>query len=314
MKIALLCRNPDLYSHRRLREAAEARGHQLTPLDTMKFVIDITSDNPWLTYKHRPVEAFDAVIPRIGVSVTFYGTSVLRQFEAMGAYPLNRARAIEDSRNKLRSLQVLSRAGVGMPRTSISHSSTLVAEALSHVGGAPAIIKSLEGTQGLGVGIVESERSAKSVIEAFRAQNVNVLIQEFVEEAGNSDIRALVVGDEAVAAMMRTGSEGDFRSNLHRGGDAEAIELTEEERDTAVRAARAMDLRVCGVDMLRSSRGPVVMEVNSSPGLEGVERSTGLDIAGRIIEFMERDIDREAGGGAAQDRSGGPALGAAAER
>ncbi len=289
MKIAMLCRNAGLYSHRRLKEAAEARGHELQPLDTLKFVIDITAEKPWLTYESSPVEAFDAVIPRIGPSITFYGTSVLRQFEMMGVYTPNRAMAIESSRNKLRSLQVLSREGVGMPRTSIAHSSSLVAEALSHVGGAPAIVKSLEGTQGLGVGIVESERSARSVIEAFAAQHVEVLIQEFIEEAGNSDIRVLVVGGEVVAAMKRTGEEGDFRSNLHRGGGAEAVELSDDERRTAIAAARALELKVCGVDMLRSSRGPVVMEVNSSPGLEGVEKSTGEDIAGRIIEFIERD-------------------------
>jgi ribosomal protein S6--L-glutamate ligase len=289
MKIAMLCRNAKLYTHRRLKEAAEARGHQLVPLDTLRFVIDITADKPWLTYRTEPVDGFDAVIPRIGASITFYGTSVLRQFEMMGAYTLNGSIAIEASRNKLRALQVLSREGVGMPRTSIAHSSALVAEALSHVGGAPAVIKSLEGTQGLGVSIVESERSARSVIEAFRAQDVNILIQEFIEEAGNSDIRVLVVGGEVVAAMKRTGESGDFRSNLHRGGGAEPVELTDAEAETAVRAATALKLNVCGVDMLRADRGPVVMEVNSSPGLEGIETSTGIDVADRIIAFIEKD-------------------------
>jgi ribosomal protein S6--L-glutamate ligase len=289
MKIAMLCRNAKLYTHRRLKEAAEARGHQLVPLDTLRFVIDITADKPWLTYRTEPVDGFDAVIPRIGASITFYGTSVLRQFEMMGAYTLNGSIAIEASRNKLRALQVLSREGVGMPRTSIAHSSALVAEALSHVGGTPAVIKSLEGTQGLGVSIVESERSARSVIEAFRAQDVNILIQEFIEEAGNSDIRVLVVGGEVVAAMKRTGESGDFRSNLHRGGGAEPVELTDAEAETAVRAATALKLNVCGVDMLRADRGPVVMEVNSSPGLEGIETSTGIDVADRIIAFIEKD-------------------------
>ena len=287
MKIALLSRNAKLYSSRRLVEAAKARGHEIAVMDTLKFVIDISSDGPTLVYDGRPVEGIDAVIPRIGVSVTFYGTAVLRQFEMMGVYTLNGSIAINRSRDKLRALQVLSSEGLGMPRTSIAHSSALVEDALSRVGGAPAIIKSLEGTQGLGVGIVESDRSAKSVIEAFRAQKVNVLVQEFIEEAGNSDIRALVVGDRLVAAMMRTGAEGDFRSNLHRGGNADLIELSDEEERTAVRAAALTGLNMSGVDMLRGRDGPVIMEVNSTPGLEGIERATGLDVAGSIIEYIE---------------------------
>lgn len=291
MKIAMLARNPKLYSHKRLKEAAKERGHSLTIMDTLKFVIDITSGGPQLTYKHDPVEGYDAVIPRIGASVTYYGTAVLRQFEMMGVYTLNGSIAINRSRDKLRALQVLSREGIGMPRTSIAHSSALVDEAVEHVGGAPAIIKSLEGTQGLGVGIVESERSAKSVIEAFRAQKVNVLVQEFIEEAGNSDIRVLVVGEKVIAAMQRTGAEGDFRSNLHRGGSADMCELSDEEKDTAVRAANAVGLNVCGVDMLRSKSGPVIMEVNSSPGLEGVEKATGIDVAGEIIHYIEQRAD-----------------------
>lgn len=294
MRIALLCRKPDLYSHRSLIRAAEAAGHEMVPMDTLSFVIDVAQEGPRLTYRHRPVEGIDAVIPRIGVSVTYYGTAVLRQFEMMGVYTLNGSIAVLRSRDKLRALQVLSREGIGMPRTSIAHSSTLVSEALDHAGGVPAIIKSVEGTQGLGVGIVESERSARSVIEAFRAQKVEILIQEFIEEAGNSDIRVIVVGGEAVAAMQRSGAEGDFRSNLHRGGGARACDLSEEEAQTAVRAAQAIGLGVCGVDMLRARRGPVVMEVNSSPGLEGVETATGIDVGGRIIAFLERDAERVA--------------------
>ncbi len=287
MKIALMTRNARLYSSRRLIEAAQERGHEMVPMDTLRFVIDVAESGPTLTLGREPVTGIDAVIPRIGVSVTYYGTAVLRQFELMGTWTLNGSIAIERSRDKLRSLQVLAGEGLGMPRTSIAHASALVEEALAHVGGAPAIIKSLEGTQGLGVGIVESERSAKSVIEAFRAQDVNVLIQEFIEEAGNSDIRVIVVGDRAVAAMKRTGAEGDFRSNLHRGGGAEPHELSDAERATAVRAAQALGLNVCGVDMLPSDRGPVIMEVNSSPGLEGVEAATGVDVAGAILEFLE---------------------------
>lgn len=288
MKMALMTRGARLYSSRRLIEAARERGHEIVPMDTLRFVIDVSEGGPSLTLGDRPVEGVDVVVPRIGVSVTYYGIAVLRQFEMMGAWTLNGSIAIERSRDKLRSLQVLAAEGLGMPRTSIAHSSALVAEALAHVGGAPAVIKSLEGTQGLGVGIVESERSARSVIEAFRAQDVNILIQEFIEEAGNSDIRAIVVGDRAVAAMRRTGADGDFRSNLHRGGGAEAHELTDEERSTAVRAAQALGLNVCGVDMLPSDRGPVIMEVNSSPGLEGVEAATGVDVAGEILGFVER--------------------------
>ena len=288
MKIAMLSRNPSLYSSRRLKEAAQARGHDLVVMDTLKFTINVTSDGPELTYDGRPIDDFDAVIPRIGVSVTYYGTAVLRQFEMMGVYTVNGSIAINRSRDKLRSLQLLSGVGLGIPRTSFSHSSSLVEESLDHVGGAPAIVKAIEGTQGLGVGIVESDRSAKSIIEAFRSQDVNVLVQQFIEEAGNSDLRALVVGDRVVAAMERTGAEGDFRSNLHRGGSAEKVALSEEEEATALRAANAVGLNVCGVDMLRSHDGPVIMEVNSTPGLEGVETSSGLDIAGEIVAFIER--------------------------
>lgn len=290
MKIAMLARNPKLYSHRRLKEAAQERGHTLKILNTLKFVIDLTSEGPTLCYRGHEIDDYDAVIPRIGASVTYYGTAVLRQFEMMGTYALNGSDAISRSRDKLRALQILSAAGLGMPVTSIAHSSELADEVVAHVGGAPAVIKSLEGTQGLGVGIVESKRSAKSIIEAFRAQHVNVLTQEFIEEAGNADIRVLVVGGEVVAAMQRKGADGDFRSNLHRGGRAEAIEITPAERETAIRAAEALGLNMSGVDMLRADRGPVIMEVNSSPGLEGVETSTGIDVAGTVIALIEREL------------------------
>ena len=290
MRIALLTRNASLYSSRSLIEAARARGHEVEALDTLAFVIEMDASGPRLVYKGRGPDqgdTFDAVIPRIGVSITQYGTAVLRQFEVMGTYTLNGSIAVLRSRDKLRALQVLSAEGLGMPRTAISNSSHGIADALAFVGGAPAIIKSLQGTQGMGVGIVESERSATSVMEAFMSQSSDVLIQEFIEEAGNSDIRVIVVGDEAVAAMKRTGADGDFRSNLHRGGGAEQVRLSDEEVETAVRAARALGLNFCGVDLLRSDRGPVIMEVNSSPGLEGIETATGIDVASRVIRLLE---------------------------
>ena len=295
MRIALLTRNAGLYSSRRLIEAARERGHEMIPFDTLGFVIEMGEEGPRLVYGGKGPEEggapVEAVIPRIGVSVTYYGTAVLRQFEVMGTYTLNGSIAILRSRDKLRSLQVLSAEGLGMPRTAISNSSHGIHDALAFVGGAPAIIKSLQGTQGLGVGIVESERSATSVMEAFMAANSDVLVQEFIAEAGNSDIRVIVIGDRAVAAMKRTGADGDFRSNLHRGGGAEVVELSEQEEQTAVRAARALGLNVCGVDLLRAERGPVIMEVNSSPGLEGIETATGIDVAGQIVEFLETHRD-----------------------
>jgi ribosomal protein S6--L-glutamate ligase len=229
------------------------------------------------------------VIPRIGASVTFYGLAVLRQFEMMGVYPLNESVAIGRSRDKLRSMQLLARDGIGLPVTTFAYDPKQTEEVIALAGGAPLVIKLLEGTQGIGVVLADTERSAKSVIEAFRGANVNILVQEFIKEAGGTDIRALVVGGKVVAAMQRSGAEGEFRSNLHRGGSAKTVKITPEERSTALRAAKAMGLNVCGVDMLRSNHGPVVMEVNSSPGLEGVENATGIDIAGKIIEFLERN-------------------------
>jgi ribosomal protein S6--L-glutamate ligase len=289
MKIAMLARNPRLYSHKRLVEAAKARGHQIDVIDTLKVYMNITSHQPDLRYKGQRLTGYDAVIPRIGASVTSYGLAVLRQFEMMGVWPLNESVAIGRSRDKLRSLQLLARAGVGLPVTAYAHSSRLADDVIEIAGGAPVIIKLLEGTQGIGVVLGETHNSAKSVIEAFRGVNVNILVQEFIKEAGGSDIRCLVINDKVVASMKRQGAEGDFRSNLHRGGSAATIKITPEERSTATRAARTLGLNVCGVDLLRSNHGPVIMEVNSSPGLEGIENATSLDIAGKIIEFMEKE-------------------------
>jgi ribosomal protein S6--L-glutamate ligase len=287
MKIALMARNPNLYSHQRLVEAAEARGHEIEIIDTLRVYIDIASHRPGLRYKGAKLGGFDAVIPRIGASVTFFGTAVLRQFEMMGVYPLNESVAISRSRDKLRSLQLLARKGIGLPVTVFAHSTSQADDILNILGGAPVVIKLLEGTQGIGVVLGETHGAAKSMIQAFGGLKANILVQEFIKEAGNQDIRCLVVGEKVVASMLRKGAEGDFRSNLHRGGKAETIKITPEERSTAVRAAKVMGLNACGVDLIRSNHGPVVMEVNSSPGLEGVEKATGIDVAGKIIQFLE---------------------------
>ena len=289
MKIALMARNPNLYSHQRLVEAAEQRGHEIHVIDTLRVYINVASHRPTLHYKGEKLTGFDAVIPRIGASVTFFGTAVLRQFEVMGVYPLNESVAIGRSRDKLRSLQLLARKGIGLPVTVFAHSTSQADDILNTLGGAPVVIKLLEGTQGIGVVLGETPAAAKSMIQAFGGLKANILVQEFIKEAGGTDIRCLVVGDRVVASMMRTGSEDDFRSNLHRGGKAESIKITPEERSTAVRAANIMGLNVCGVDMLRSNHGPVVMEVNSTPGLEGVEKATGIDVAGKVIDFLEKN-------------------------
>jgi ribosomal protein S6--L-glutamate ligase len=285
----MLARNPKLYSHQRLCEAAQARGHEIHIVNTLRCYMNITSHRPELHYNGERLEGFDAVIPRIGASVTYYGLAVLRQFEMMGVWPLNESVAIGRSRDKLRSMQLLARAGIGLPDTAFAHDPKQTAEVLKLVGGAPVIIKLIEGTQGIGVVLGETESSAKSVIEAFRGANVNILVQEFVREASGTDIRAFVVGGRVVAAIQRTGAADDFRSNLHRGGSAKAVRISKEERATALKAARTMGLNVCGVDMLRSSHGPVVLEVNSSPGLEGIEKASGRDIAADVIQFLERN-------------------------
>ena len=289
MKIALLTRNPKLYSHQRLMETAVGRGHEIVPIDYLRCYMNITSRKPELRYMGEKLEGFEAVIPRIAASHTFYGLAVLRQFEVMGVYPLNESVAIGRSRDKLRSLQILARDGVGLPATAFANDSQRTDEILDLVGGAPVVVKLLEGTQGIGVVLGETHKSAKSVIEAFHGVNVNILVQEFIAEAEGRDIRAFVVGRKIVAAMERTGPEGEFRSNLHRGGSAKITELSAAEKSTALKAAQSMGLNVAGVDMLRSKRGPVVMEVNSSPGLEGIENASAKDVAKSILEFLERN-------------------------
>jgi len=288
MKIAILSRNSKLYSTRRLTEAAKTRGHEVRVLDVLHCYMNIASHKPQVHFKGVALEGFDAVIPRIGASVTFYGTAVLRQFEMMGVLPLNESVAISRSRDKLRSLQLLSRKGIGLPITGFANKPDDIQDLISMVGGAPLVIKLLEGTQGIGVVLAETKKAAESVIEAFMGLRANILVQEFIGEAGGADIRCFIVGDKVVAAMKRQGKEGEFRSNLHRGGSATLIKITPEERSTAVRAAQTMGLSVAGVDLLRSNHGPVVMEVNSSPGLEGIENATGKDIAGQIIQFLEK--------------------------
>lgn len=288
MKIAILSRNPKLYSTKRLVEAATNRGHEVKVLDVLRCYMNITSHNPRIHYRGEILENFDAVIPRIGASVTFYGTAVLRQFEMMNVFPLNESVAITRSRDKLRSVQLLARKGIGLPITGFAHNPDDIEDLISIVGGAPLVIKLLEGTQGIGVVLAETHKAAESVIQAFLGLNANIMVQEFIKEAGGSDIRCLVIGDVVVAAMKRQAAEGEFRSNLHRGGHASTVRLTPEERTTAVRAAKIMGLNVCGVDLLRSNHGPVVMEVNSSPGLQGIETSSNKDIASLIIQFIEK--------------------------
>jgi ribosomal protein S6--L-glutamate ligase len=284
----MLARNPSLYSHRRIVEAAKAAGHTMDVINTLHVHMNITSSRPVLRHGGKSLPVYDAIIPRIGASVTHYGLAVLRQFEMQGVFPLNESVAIGRSRDKLRALQLLAREGIGLPVTAFAHGPRKAEDVIKEVGGTPCVIKLLEGTQGMGVILAETQASAKSIIEAFSAANINILVQEFIKEAGGTDVRALVVGGEVVAAMKRTGKIGDFRSNLHRGGRAEKVELSPEERRTAIRAAEILGLNVCGVDMLRAKRGPVVIEVNSSPGIEGMEQATGVDVAGSMIRFLER--------------------------
>ena len=288
MKIALLSRNRKLYSSRRIIEAAESRGHEVVVLDVLRAYMNVASHKPSIHYKGKAVEGVDAVIPRIGASVTSYGAAVLRQFEMMGVVSLNESVAITRSRDKLRSLQLLSRKGIGMPLTGYANKPDDIQDVIKMVGGAPLVVKLLQGTQGIGVVLAETQKAAESVIEGFMGVKADILIQEFIKEAGGSDIRCFVIGDKVVAAMKRQGAEGEFRSNLHRGGSSSLIKITPEERSTAVRAANIMGLNVAGVDLLRSNHGPVVMEVNSSPGLEGIEGATGKDIAGMIITNLEK--------------------------
>lgn len=289
MKIAILSRGPELYSTRRLKEAGEALGHEIDIIDTLHCYMDITSSKPTVRYHGEELPKYDAIIPRIGASITFYGTSVVRQFEMMGTFSINESVAISRSRDKLRSLQLLSRKGIGLPRTGFASKPDKVDDVIKNVGGAPVVIKLLEGTQGIGVVLAETKKAAESMIEAFMGLKANILVQEYIKEAGGADIRCLVVGGKVVAAMKRQAAAGEFRSNLHRGGSAEIVKLTPSERKTAVDAAKVMGLNMCGVDILRSNNGPVVMEVNSSPGLEGIETATGKDVASMVIDFLAKN-------------------------
>jgi ribosomal protein S6--L-glutamate ligase len=289
MKIGVLSRKKDLYSTRRLVEAAQQRGHDVRVVDPLKCYMGVTSHNPTIHFKGEKLEDFDAIIPRIGASVTFYGTAVVRQFEMMDVYCLNESVAISRSRDKLRSMQLLARKGIGLPVTGFAHHPDNTEDLLGIVGGAPVVIKLLEGTQGMGVVLAETKNACESVIDAFRELEAYFLVQEYIADAAHSDIRCFVVGDKVIASMMRRAREGEFRSNLHRGGRAESIKITPEERSIATRAAKILGLNVAGVDLMRSKHGPLVLEVNSSPGLEGIEKTSGKDIAATIIEFLEKN-------------------------
>ncbi len=287
MKIAILSQQAKLYSTQRLAEAARLRGHEVLVIDTLRCYMNIVAHKPSIHYKGKRLDGIDAVIPRIGASITFYGTAVLRQCEMMGIFPVNESVAISRSRDKLRSLQLLARKGIGLPITGFAHSPDDTPDLIRMVRGSPLVIKLLEGTQGMGVVLAETPKAAESVIDAFAGLKVNILVQEFIQEAECSDIRCFVVGGKVVASMKRQAKPGEFRSNLHRGGTSSQIKITPEERKAAVRAARIMGLNVAGVDILRSKQGPLILEVNSSPGLKGIETTTGIDVASKIIDFIE---------------------------
>lgn len=289
MKIAILSRGKTIYSTKRLIESAESRGHEVLLLDHMKCVLVIEQGRPHIYYNGKEITGVTGVIPRIGASVTFYGAAVVRQFEMMKIFTAVESQALVRSRDKLRSLQILARAGLGMPKTAFANEPKDIDQLLETIGGAPCVIKLLEGTQGIGVILAENHRSAKSVIEAFHKLDAAMLVQEYINEAKGADIRAFIVDGQIVGAMKRQAKEGEFRSNLHRGGSAQVIQLTPEERATALKAAKKLGLGIAGVDMLQSERGPLIMEVNSSPGLEGIEAATGVDIASKIIEYVERN-------------------------
>ncbi|AUU84715.1 30S ribosomal protein S6--L-glutamate ligase [Leclercia adecarboxylata] len=293
MKIAILSRDGTLWSCKRLREAAQQRGHLVEILDPLSCYMNISPAASSIHYKGRQLPHFDAVIPRIGSAITFYGTAALRQFELLGSYPLNESVAITRARDKLRSLQLLARQGIDLPITGIAHSPDDTHDLIEMVGGAPLVVKLVEGTQGIGVVLAETRQAAESVVDAFRGLNAHILVQEYIKEAKGRDIRCLVVGDEVVASIERQAKEGDFRSNLHRGGVARVVEITPREREMALLAARTLGLDVAGVDILRADRGPLVMEVNASPGLEGIEKTTGIDIAGKMIGWIERHATPE---------------------
>ncbi|AJR02724.1 30S ribosomal protein S6--L-glutamate ligase [Siansivirga zeaxanthinifaciens] len=289
MNIVILSRNPNLYSTDRLVEEGKKRGHLVEIIDPLKCDIIIEKEKPTIFYKNRYLDYVDAVIPRIGASITFYGCAVVRQFEMMNTFTIATSDAIQRSRDKLRSLQRLSKAGIGMPKTVFTNYSRDVEEVIEHVGGVPVIIKLLEGTQGLGVVLAETKNAAESVLEAFNGLEARVIVQEFIKEAKGADIRALIVDGQVVGAMKRQGKEGEFRSNLHRGGSANIIKLSEDELRLAMNASKVLKLPVCGVDMLQSARGPLLLEVNSTPGLEGIEAATGKNIAKSIITYIERN-------------------------
>jgi ribosomal protein S6--L-glutamate ligase len=292
MKIAILSRKHSLYSTRRLVEAAQERGHSADVIDTLRCYMNISSSSPNVHYKGAVLKTYDAVIPRVGASVTFYGAALIRQLEMMGVFCVNDSVAITRARDKLRSLQILSKKGIGMPITGFAHSMAEIEDLIRMVGGPPLVIKFLEGTQGIGVILVETTSAARSVLEAFLGLKVNIMVQEFIREANGSDLRCFVVGGKVVASMQRKAkSSEEFRSNLHRGGTAEPVQLTEEERKMAVRAAHIIGLNVAGIDLIRSNRGPLIMEVNASPGLEGIERTTGVNVAGEIIKFIEESMN-----------------------
>lgn len=292
MKIAILSLKASLYSTSRLKEAGEKRGHEMRVVNYLRCYMNITAHKPVVMFQGRPLSDFRAIIPRIGTSNTFYGTAVVRQFEMMGTFVANGSQSISRSRDKLRCLQILARKGIGSPITGFANSTKDVQGLINLVGGVPIVIKLIEGTQGIGVVLANSQKAAESIIEAFVGLEADILVQEFIAEAKGADLRCFVVGDKVVASMKRIAARGEFRSNLHRGGHAEAVTLTQQERRMAVRAARAMGLSIAGVDLLRSKRGPLVMEVNSSPGLEGIERTTGVDVASAILEFIERNVSK----------------------
>jgi ribosomal protein S6--L-glutamate ligase len=290
MRVYILSRNKELYSTKRLVEAAEERGWEVRVIDYLKCSIEIMKDELKINYLGKELPTPDAIIPRIGASRTFYGAAMVRHFEMMDVFSVTGSLAIKRSRDKLRSLQILSKNGVDMPKTVFASNKSNAKDVIKLSGGAPLVLKILEGTQGVGVVLVDSEKAAKSVLDAFYGMDVNLLVQEYIEEAGGADIRALIVGGEVVGAMKRQGAEGDFRSNLHQGGSATAYKLSRKEKAMALAAAKAMGLGICGVDMIPSSRGPLVMEVNSSPGLEGIEKSTKIDIAGKIMSYIEKNV------------------------
>ncbi|CAN5531908.1 30S ribosomal protein S6--L-glutamate ligase [soil metagenome] len=294
MKIAVLSRNPGLYSTKRLISAARERGHEALIVDHVKCDLLMEQNDPAIFYKGEKLVDIDAIIPRIGASVTFYGTAVVRQFEMMHVFSAVESQALVRSRDKLRSLQILSREGLGMPKTAFTNFSKDERQLIEKVGGAPLVIKLLEGTQGLGVVLAETKKAAQSVIEAFHGLKARIIVQEFIKEAKGADIRAFIVDGKVVGAMKRQGKEGEFRSNLHRGGSASVIKLSRLEKSAAQRAAKSLGLAIAGVDMLQSSRGPLILEVNSSPGLEGIEKATGINIAGKIIQYIERNHHKKA--------------------